>query len=204
MRTPLLVLPALLLVLTSCALQPATDQTDSRRAAARPDDRRRELLGKMVGRWVLRGTIARKQVTHDVDARWVLNQEYVQIHEVSRERDAAGKPQYEAIVYVVWNPKVGEYACLWLDTTGIASFPPEGVGHAKTTSENIGADNSGGDNVGGEKIAFIFRDPDDRDGGGGIHTTFAYDRAADSWSWTIENEANGKLTPFAQVSLTRQ
>lgn len=192
MRTPIIVLPALLLVLTSCALQP-TDQADSRRAAARPVDPQRELLGKMVGHWVLRGTIARKQVTHDVDARWVLNQEYVQIHEVSRERDAAGKPQYEAIVYVVWDAKVGEYACLWLDTTDIASFPSEGVGHAKPE----------GDNIGGDKIPFIFKDTGDSDGGG-IHTTFAYDRANDTWSWTIENEAKGKLTPFAQVSLTRR
>jgi hypothetical protein len=147
-------------------------------------DPQRDLLEKLTGHWVLRGTIAKAQTTHDIDARWVLNKEYVEIHEVSREQAAAGKPQYEAMVYVVWDPKVGEYACLWLDTTGVAVFPPEGVGHAKPAPD---------------KMSFLFKDPD-----GGIHTTFAYDRAKDEWSWTIDNESKGTVTPFARVKLTRK
>ena len=138
----------------------------------------------MVGHWVLRGTIAKQQTTHDVDAQWVLDKEYVQIHEVSREKDGAGKPLYEAMILVVWDPKAGEYACLWLDTTGVANFPPEGVGRAKPR---------------GDSIPFVFKDPN-----GGIHNTFAYDREKDAWTWAIDNEAKGKLTPFARVTLTRR
>lgn len=57
---------------------------------AQAPDPQRQLLDKLTGHWVLRGTIAKQQTTHDVDAVWVLDKEYVQIHEVSRERDAAG------------------------------------------------------------------------------------------------------------------
>jgi len=152
---------------------------------AQPADPQRALLEKMTGHWVLRGTIAKAQATHDVDAEWVLDKEYIQIHEVSREKGANGKPAYEAIVHVVWDPKVGEYACLWLDTTGVATFPEAGVGHAKPT---------------GDAIRFRFTDP----AGGGINTTFAYDRGKDAWSWSIDNDEKGKITPFARVTLTRR
>src|SRR5262245_45740755 len=81
-------------------------------AAFGQTDARRELLDGMTGRWVLRGVIAKQQTTHDIDARWILDKGYVQIHETSREKDAKGKPQYEAIIHVVWDPKAGEYAVL--------------------------------------------------------------------------------------------
>ena len=49
-----------------------------------------------------------------------------------------------------------------------------------------------------DRIAFVFKDA-----GGGIHTTFAYDRAEGAWSWAIDNDVKGTLTPFARVKLTR-
>jgi len=149
-------------------------------------DPQHDLLDKLTGHWVMRGTIRKQQTTHDIDAQWVLDKEYVQLHEVSREKDAAGKPEYEAIVYFVWDAKLGEYACLWLDTTGLATFPPAGVGHAKPERD---------------RIAFVFKDPD----GGGTRNTFSYDRATDEWSSAIDNESpKGVLTPFARLMLIRK
>lgn len=52
------------------------------------------LLEHMTGHWVLRGTIAKKPTVHDVDAAWVAQHRYLQIHEVSREKNADGQPQY--------------------------------------------------------------------------------------------------------------
>jgi len=56
------------------------------------------LFDRLVGKWVLRGTIARRQTTHDVTFAWMLGREYLQMHEVSREREANGTPAYEAVV----------------------------------------------------------------------------------------------------------
>jgi hypothetical protein len=53
-----------------------------------------KLLDRMTGAWVLKGMIAGKPVTHDVDATWVLRREYLQIHEVSREKDPDGQASY--------------------------------------------------------------------------------------------------------------
>ncbi len=171
------------LVSLTLALALAPPCGGTARAQPAPADAKRELLDRLIGHWVLRGTIAQQQTTHDIDAQWVLGREYVRVHEVSRERDAAGKPGYEAIVLVVWDPARGEYGCLWLDSTGVAAFPAEGIGRAKPEAD---------------RIPFVFGDPDD-----GIHNTFSYDRAKDEWSWAIDNVSKGVRTPFARVTLTR-
>src|SRR5690348_10868168 len=73
-----------------------------------------DLLERFMGSWVLEGTIAGKAATHDVVASSVLNGQYVQFKEVSRDKDAQARPAYEAIVYMTWEQDRGEYSCLWL------------------------------------------------------------------------------------------
>lgn len=75
-----------------------------------------ELLDHLTGSWMLQGTIAGKRTTHDVQATWVLNSEYMQLHEISREKNTSGNAAYEAIVYIGWDVKAQQYACLWLDS----------------------------------------------------------------------------------------
>ena len=143
------------------------------------------LLDKMTGRWVLTGTIGKQQTTHDVDVDWILNRGYIRIHEVSREKNAAGGPEYEAWIHIAWDAKKSEYAVLWLDNTAVFTFAADGIGHAKPD---------------GDRIPMLFRDPD----GGGIHTTFSYDRTTDTWSWTIDNvDKTDRVSSFAKVTLTR-
>lgn len=166
--------------LAFAALAAPTALTQSRSRGA-PD----ALMDKMTGRWVMTGTIGKKSTTHDVDVDWVLKRQYIRIHEVSRDKDAGGGVGYEAWIYLVWDAKKSEYAIMWLDNTAATNFAPEGIGHAKPD---------------GDRLRFIFKDAE-----GGIHTTFAYDRAKDTWSWTIDNlDKGGKSTPFARLTLTRR
>lgn len=140
---------------------------------------------RLIGNWVLRGTIARQQTTHDVSFEWMLGREYVQMHEVSRERTATGAPAYEAIVLFGRDPRSGEYACLWLDNTGANAFDPEGIGRGA---------------VAGDSIPFLFHYTATT----AFHTAFVYDRAADSWQWHMDNDSAGVRRPFARVTLTRR
>src|SRR5438045_8952039 len=75
------------------------------------------LSDRLVGKWVLQGTIGGKETTHDVDADWVLNDGYVRLHEVSREKDSNGLPAYEAIMFISWDETSREYSFLILDST---------------------------------------------------------------------------------------
>jgi hypothetical protein len=143
-----------------------------------------ELLGHLAGSWILRGTIDGESVTHDVDAHWVLEGNYIQLHEVARETDADGRPAYEAIVYLDWEPDPGEYACLWLDSTagGGLSAP---AGRARPR---------------GTEIPMLFEGSD----GSRFHNTFAYEADRDAWTWTLDSEREGRLVPFARVRLERK
>jgi len=143
------------------------------------------LLDHMAGTWVLRGTIAGSETTHDISCEWVLGHQYVRFHEVSREKDAAGLAAYEAIVFIGWDQALGQYACLWLDNTGGGGLTGQAIGHAKRD---------------GDFIAFLFKGQD----GSLFHTTFAYSKESDTWEWRMDGEEGGKLQPFARVKLTRK
>jgi len=164
-----------LLALCACTAAPL-------RAQALPAD---SLFDRLIGHWVLTGTIARQQTTHDVTFAWMLGREYVQMHEVSRERDSAGGPAYEAVVLFGRDARTGEYACLWMDNTGAATFEPEGVGRGSFA---------------GDSVSFLFR----YSGITSFHTTFVYNAAADSWQWHMDNDSAGVRRPFARVTLTRR
>lgn len=143
------------------------------------------LFPRLIGHWVLRGTIARKQTVHDVSFEWLLGREYVQMREVSRERTSDGTPAYEAVVLFGRDPTTGAYACVWMDNTAAAAFPPEGTGRGS---------------VAGDSIPFLFRYTATT----GFHTTFVYDRAKDSWQWHMDNDSSGLRRSFARVTLTRR
>lgn len=151
-------------------------------AQALPAD---SLFDRLVGHWVLHGTIARRSTTHDVDIEWMLGREYVKMHEVSRERGPNGAPAYEAVVLFGRDPGSGEYACLWLDNTGASAFDAAGIGRGAVAADSI---------------PFVFNySATDR-----FHTTFLYHRATDSWQWHMDNDSAGVLRPFARVTLTRR
>jgi hypothetical protein len=143
------------------------------------------LFDRLIGHWVLRGTIARQPTTHDVTFEWVLGHEYVQMHEVSRERGADGVPSYEAVVLFGRDPRSGDYACLWMDNTASSAFDPAGTGHGA---------------VAGDSVPFVFHYTQTT----GFHTTFVYDRSGDSWQWHMDNDSAGVRRPFARVTLTRR
>ena len=154
--------------------------------AAQPSapDAAAALLDHLAGRWVMTGTIGGKQTTHDVDAEWVLEREYLQLHEVSREKETNGHPAYEAIVYLSWDARAKEIVCLWLDNTAGGGLSAQGLAHGALSADSI---------------PLVFTLP----GNETLHTTFQYDKAADLWRLTIDDVKNGATDRFADVRLMR-
>jgi hypothetical protein len=140
-----------------------------------------QLLDHLTGNWVLQGTIMGKENTHDISAEWVLGHQYLRIHEVSREKDAHGQPDYEAMPFVGWDQAAGEYVCAWLDTYG--GMNATSIGHAKRD---------------GNEIHFLFKDKDSI-----FHTRFIYHPEDKSWEWRMDSEEKGVLKPFLRAKLTR-
>jgi hypothetical protein len=141
------------------------------------------LLDQLTGKWILRGSIAGQETTHDVAAEWVLAHNYLQLHEVSREKNGRGDAVYEAIVYIGWDEPTKQYQCLWLDVTGGGGLSAQAIGHGMRE---------------GDSVAFIFKGAD----GSLFHTTFVHEKG--TWRWIMDGEENGKLQPFARLKLTRE
>ena len=142
------------------------------------------LLNKLAGKWVLRGTIDGQETVHDIDAKRVLNEQYIQLKEASREKDEKGNPLYEAIVYICWQEAKKQYFCLWLDNTSNEGITNQILGRAKQN---------------GDKIEMIFKYSDTNQ----FYTTFLYERVTNTWQWLMDGVENGKLQPFARVKLTK-
>src|SRR5580658_3120074 len=152
--------------------------------SAQQPTQREPLLDHLAGSWILQGTIAGRETTHDIESEWVLGHEYLRLHETSREKNAQGQPAYEAIIFIEWDASSSEYRCLWLDSTSGGGLSPQAIARGKRS---------------GDEITFLFKDND-----GSIHTTFAYSKATDTWQWLIDNVAGGKLSEFARVKLSRK
>jgi hypothetical protein len=133
-----------------------------------------DLLDDLAGHWVITGTIAGAATTHDLDAEWVLDRHYLRLHEISRERDRAGRSRYEAYVHIGWNPATATYGCAWLDTFGTA---PRAAG----------------------RLAFAFA----RDGQVTLRNVMTWHADSRTWDWVIVNVDGARSSTFATLVLRR-
>jgi len=151
-------------------------------AGAQQATLRDPLLDHLVGHWVLEVRMDKGETTHDISAEWVLGHQYLELQEVSRDKNADGSPAYQALVFIGWDAKLKIYDCVWLDDYG--SISTQSLGYATPS---------------GDSIAFVFQDRDDANK---FHTTFTW-RKDGTWAMDMDAEANGKLLPFARTVLTR-
>src|SRR5512138_254174 len=135
------------------------------------------LLDHLAGKWVMEGSVGKQQVTHDFDAEWVLQHHYLRFHEVSRDKNEKGEPQYDATVFIGWNEKTKQYACVWLDVYG--GLTSESIGVA-TAKEN--------------ELDFTFTN---EQGEKSFTNSFIYDPKANTWENRLDNIVKGEAKPFA-------
>jgi hypothetical protein len=141
------------------------------------------LIDHLAGTWVLTGQMDKGQVTHDFTAEWVLAHQYLEIQEVSRQKNKDGSPVYQAKVFIGWDAGKKIYDCVWLDDYG--SISTQSLGYAKPN---------------GNSIAFVFQNRDDA---GSFHTTFTWHSESSTWSMDMDNVTpDGKIKPFARTTLT--
>jgi len=138
------------------------------------------LLNNMLGSWTLSGNIANRPARHSVQAEWVLNHQFLRIHEKDDAPSTNGLPGYEALVMVGYDNMSERYVVHWLDIYGGRFSETLGYGSRK-----------------GNDISLTFEYPD-----GPFHTTFRWKPDAKRWEWTMEaKNKEGNWTQFAAVTL---
>jgi hypothetical protein len=167
-------LPSLLALLA--ALMPGAVRAQT--SAAWPDD----LVDHMRGAWKLQGKIMGRDAHHEVRAEWVLNHQFLSIHEKTETDAPDSEHRYEASWFLGYDPVSDRYVLHLLDVFG-GRF-----------SETLGYGTRDGN-----AIRFVFEYPD-----GPFHTTYRWSAQDDSWEWVMEQKDKaGKWTTFADLKLTR-
>ena len=141
-----------------------------------------ELLDKMAGFWNLSGQIMRHDVTHRINADWVLNHQFLRIHEKDTAAAQPGAVPYEALVMVGHDNASERYVAHWTDVCG-GGFS-ETLGYRKRT---------------GDDVEFVFEYPD-----GPFHTTFSWKPDSQQWRWLMRGEdKEGHWFDFGDMNLGR-
>jgi hypothetical protein len=97
--------------------------------------------------------------------------------------DARSPPQYEAEVYIGFDPKANDYIAHWLDRFGAAGARVVARGERN-----------------GERLVIVFPYAD-----GAFRDTFTWQPATASWSLLLESQsANGAWSTFASYTLSRR
>jgi hypothetical protein len=148
----------------------AAQAADSRPSA---DD---AYLDALQGRWIMSGTLGGKPVRYVADGRRVLQGGFLKLHMV----DTGTPPQYEADVFIGYDPKARDYIAHWLDRFGAAG--------ARVVAQGTRT---------GPQLVLIFPYAE-----GAIRDTFVWKPATRTWSLLIESRAaNGSWSTFASYTL---
>jgi hypothetical protein len=136
----------------------------------------------MTSSWKLGGQVMGGEAHHEMVAEWVLNHQFLRIH----EKTAADAPRdehfYEATWFLGYDAVSERYVLHLFDVFG-ARF-----------SETLGYGTRDGDT-----LRFVFEYPD-----GPFHTTFRWSRERDFWEWLMEQKnKEGKWSNFSDLKLTR-
>jgi hypothetical protein len=141
------------------------------------------LVDNLVGTWKLAGKVMGRSADHTVQAEWVLNHQFLRIHETN---DAATKPgdvSYEAIVMLGYDNASERYVAHWIDVYG-GRF-----------SETLGYGSRSGND-----IRLVFEYPD-----GPFRTTFRWKPDVGQWQWLMQGkDKSGQWVEFADMTLVRR
>jgi hypothetical protein len=140
------------------------------------------LLDHLVGKWELGGRIAGQEAHYRVEADWVLNHQFLRIHQKQSVPSEKGEAPYEAIVYIGYDHMSEKAVAHWIDVFGGRASETLGYGSKKNST-----------------MEFVFEYPE-----APFRTTFEWIDSSKSWHWTMRTRTkSGNWITFGDVNLKR-
>jgi len=150
--------------------------------AQAPPEWKDELVDHMSGNWVLSGQVLGREAHHELQAEWLLNHQFLRLHEKTSHDAPASERHYEAIWFLGYDSISDRYVLHLMDIFGTRYSETLGYGARD-----------------GNSIRFVFEYPE-----GPFHTTFSWSPETGSWRWLLEEKnKEGKWANFAEFKLTR-
>ena len=150
-------------------------------SAQRPAGWHDDLVEHFVGTWNIDGNVMGRPAHHTVNAEWVLNHQFLQIHEQTAQTAPANESRYDALWFLGYDDVRERYVLHLIDVFG-GRF-----------SETLGYGTRDGSD-----IRFVFEYPD-----GPFHNRWRWLPEQQSWEWHLEQKDKGQWKPFADFKLTR-
>jgi hypothetical protein len=142
-----------------------------------------EFLNRLVGSWKLTGSMGATELRQRVDARWVIQNQFLQVHCMQEGLAPQGQIPYEAIYMLGYDSQSREYSMHLFDTFG--------ENYARTIGKGTRRENS---------VEFLFEYPN-----GLFSNTFTWNNESGEWSMLLRRqEESGEWKVFARKKLTRK
>ena len=139
-----------------------------------------DLLGRLVGSWTLTGTMGTTELRQRVDARWVIQGRFLQVHFLQEGPAGKDLPAYEAIYMIGHDSTSGQYVMHLCDTFGARYSRTTGIGTRR-----------------GDSVEFLFEYPN-----GMFSNTFTWDRGTEQWEMLLrQKDEAGEWKIFATKTL---
>lgn len=150
--------------------------------AQAPPEWKDDLVDHLDGAWKIDGQVMGREVHHEVEAEWVLNHQFLRIHEKTAASAPASERRYEAIWFLGYDAISERYVLHLMDIFGTRYSETLGYGTRD-----------------GNSIRFVFEYPD-----GPFHNTYRRSPGSGAWQWLLEQkDKDGRWTKFADFKLTR-
>ncbi len=139
-------------------------------------------LDHLTGSWQLTGTMGATNLVQAVEAHWILQANFLQMHCLQTDNPAPGQPAYEAVYLLGFDEKKGEYSFHLFDTFGPGYAATVGFGRRQ-----------------GDSLEFLFDYP-----AGPFSNTFTWKPESGGWEMLLRRQdVHGDWQTFATKRLTR-
>jgi len=141
-----------------------------------------KFFNNLVGSWNLTGKMGSTELRQNVEACWVLQGHFLQMHCLQADNPVPGQPPYEALYLLGFDENRGEYSFHLFDTFG--------AGYAATVGFGVRR---------GDSLEFLFDYPD-----GPFSNSFTWKAKTGEWEMLLrqQDEAGG-WREFATKRLSR-
>ena len=142
-----------------------------------------KFLDRLVGSWTLTGNMGSIELRQKVNARWVIQDQFLEVHCIEEESVKQDQPLYEAVYMLGYDSQSEEYSMHLFDTFGASYALTVGVGKHR-----------------GDSIEFLFEYPN-----GLFSNTFTWKQETGEWEMLLRQQAeNDEWKVFAKKMLTRE
>jgi len=140
------------------------------------------LVDHLAGSWKVEGSVMGHDAHHSLQAEWVLNHQFLRMHEQTSATAPKSEHPYEAVWFLGYDTVSDRYVLHLMDVFGARFSETLGYGVRE-----------------GNQIRFVFEYPD-----GPFHTTYIWNPENGTWEWQMDQKrADGKWSAFADLKLVK-